>query len=67
MVLLNLGYKASSSKIYCIIESSRESTRVPLVPGHGTSPCQNDKTNKHNKQSQHLFYLQSQHNEHIHT
>ena len=40
-----------------IIASSRASTGVPLVPGHGTSPCQNDKTNKQDEQSQHLFYL----------
>ena len=40
-----------------IIASSRASTGVPLVPGHGTSPCQNDKTNKQNEQSPHPFYL----------
>jgi len=37
------------------IVSSRASTGVPLVPGYGTSPYQNDKTNKHNEQSQHPF------------
>ena len=55
-VLLNLGNKASS--IYIIVSkivSSRASTGVPLVPGYGTSPYQNDKTNKHNEQSQHPF------------
>ena len=40
-----------------IIASSRASTGVPLVRGHGTSPCQNDKTNKQNEQSLHPFYL----------
>ena len=39
------------------IVSSRASTGVPLVPGYGTSPYQNDKTNKQNEQSQHPFYL----------
>ena len=40
-----------------IIASSRASTGVPLASGHGTSPCQNDKTNKQNEQSPHPFYL----------
>jgi hypothetical protein len=30
---------------------------VPLVPGLGTSPYQNDKTNKQHEQPQHPFYL----------
>ena len=29
-----------------IIASSRASTGVPLTSGHGTNPCQNDKTNR---------------------
>ena len=40
-----------------IIASSRASTGVPLVSGHGTSPCQNDKTTKQHEQSPHPFYL----------
>ena len=40
-----------------IIASSSTSTGVPLVQGHGTSPCQNHKTNKQNEQSPHPFYL----------
>ena len=57
-VLLNSGNKASL--IYIIVSkivSSRASTGVPLVPGYGTSPYQNDKTNKQDEQSQHLFHL----------
>ena len=52
--------KQSKFKLYIIVSkivSSRASTGVPLVPGYGTSPYQNDKTNKHNEQSQHPFYL----------
>jgi len=43
--------------IVSIIVSSRASTGLPLVPRYGTSPYQNDKTNKQNEQSQHPFYL----------
>ena len=39
-----------------IIASLRVSTGVPLALGHGTSPCQNDKTNKQWTISA-LFYL----------
>ena len=58
-VLLNSGNKASSSLniIVSKIVSSRASTGVPLVPGYGTSPYQNDKTNKQDEQPQHPFYL----------
>lgn len=46
-VLLNSGNKASL--IYIIVSkivSSRASTGVPLVPGYGTSPYPNNKTNR---------------------
>ena len=57
-VLLNLGNKASSIKYHCKHNSIIKSVNwVPLVPRYGTSPYQNDKTNKQNEQSQHPFYL----------
>ena len=52
-----LGKQSKFKQKHCIIASLRGSTGIPLVPGHGTSPCQNDKTNKHKEQSQHPFYL----------
>ena len=46
-VLLNSENKASSIYIIVsIIVSSRASTGVPLVPGYGTSPYPNNKTNR---------------------
>ena len=38
-------------ELQVIISSLRITTRVPLVLGHGTGPCQNDKTNKQTGQN----------------
>ena len=53
-VLLNLGYSIKKS-LQVVIASLRVTTGAPPVPGHGTSPCQNDKTNKQNGQSHNSF------------
>ena len=47
-VLLNLGNKSKFNLniIESKIVSSRASTGVPLVPGYGTSPYPNNKTNR---------------------
>ena len=52
-----LQSKFKLKSLQVIIESLIVPPGVPLVPGHGTSPCQNDKTNKQNGQSHHSYLL----------
>ena len=52
-----LGKQSKFKQKHCIVASLRGSTGVPFVPGHGTSPRQNDKTNKHKEQSQHFLFI----------